>query len=136
MTPPEGIHTIAYTSHEDNTQTASVFHNQVEGTPKVNLTTVINAANTIRDNTNADGTQDGFKTANSHDITPKVRKAPYQVPFSNAASASVVTPRLPDNRSTTNGPNTTDNQETPNQHAAKKTPHVKQGNQTPIPTSL
>jgi hypothetical protein len=101
MTPPEGIQNNTHVGTESGNKADNSHHTLSDGTTSINLTTVIDATTVDRlsgkqQNTSYEAnninkeTESGFRTANGHDITPKTRKAPFQVPFN--VTKNIVTP--------------------------------------------
>ncbi len=83
MTPPDGIHNDTIIDNTEGIQANLSFRNLNDNTANDNLTSAVNTAslNLVPNNqmtTNSDNlsndknTQNGFRTANGHEITPKL----------------------------------------------------------------
>jgi len=114
MTPPDGIHNDTIIDNTEGIQANLSFRNLNDNTANDNLTSAVNTAslNLVPNNqmttnsenlSNDKNTQNGFRTANGHEITPNIRKPPYQVPVNN--SSKVVTPRQNDRTQEPGAPN-------------------------------
>ena len=98
---PEGIQNNTHVGIVSGNKADNSHHTLSDGSTNINLTTVIDAttlghlsgkqqnASSKANNINKE-TENGFGTANDHDITPKARRAPFQVRFSN--TRNVLTP--------------------------------------------
>jgi hypothetical protein len=137
MTPPDGYQTFSYTGNEDGNQAISSLQNHAEIPLRNNPTPMFTTTSKNNDNINVDLIQNdcesnneqdapsNFKTANGNNITPQIRKRPYQVPLSN--TTSLVTPHQATDHVSVNGLNTAENLETTNHNTATIPSPVDQG---------
>jgi len=137
MTPPDGYQTFSYTGNEDGNQAISSLQNHAEIPLRNNPTPMFATTSKNNDNINVDKIQNdcesnneqdapsNFKTANGNNITPQIRKRPYQVPLSN--TTSLVTPHQATDHVSINGLSTAENLETTNHNTATIPSPVDQG---------
>jgi len=102
MTPTDSVLFDTDTGIEEISQLKNIPNqNQNDTLPSVILTTTSN------DNRNVNGEPNPFKTANGNDITPRPRKASFQVPFNNITP--IATPHQPETPVTGNSEQVTVN---------------------------